>query len=434
MNNNAANGPRIDVDYMPVNGDEFKHDGQTRYLPMPKKGTYTVDLDGGNMATRLMYVNKEKEIVRVGIPNMRAHVKGRDTDTGDFGDQQRYAWIDFIEDGIERSWVMGDDALEVVKATAGHIDSLTHTSERYGSPEHVFTAMAALAAAGLPDNAKLKLVTSAPPSLVERVKGQMRDGFMRGYEGKGDGQWKVSLSQWEGRPWRTYTVQDVLVVAEGVGSVYAMQYSLTGQDLRINRANGLPLMQGTVALMDGGAGTFDTILFENGKIQTEGIDTASQKGGGVLTQIIKPLQDKLHGEFRKHGINLTVAPERLERFTRAWVASGCQPEYGDIVFNNRTFKLHNILKGLQDGYTRYWMNRISYLKDEGVDAFLLTEGGLYWVRDALIKRYGDRIGNDILIPGVEPLTHLRPIAYEDLNVYGTLIMAARIARVKAGRG
>jgi hypothetical protein len=379
-----------------------------------------VGWDGGN-GTSSAWRLSEGELHYFMLPNVRVIVTGysMNTDVTTIGlNEMVYADVAAGRFGI------GDNIWEQSKYPP---ETFVNSEERYGSEIHIFMLLCLLAAINAPENVPLTIVTSAPPSLVNKVAKTIKQNLRLGEAKDKSGLWTIQMS-YDKKP-RSFIIGKVVVVPEGVGAFSAYAYDCNGNDVLIPPSSGSDqddLLTGQVHVHDAGHGTYDTYIVRNGNLDAESLAFATDSDAGILRQMVEPVMDYIRDEFLKAG---QAAPRlkavQVDAWLRAWAIGRMRPDFARVKLNGRVLDLQAIFELTSLRYSRYIIQeKLEPSFRLGADTILLAGGGWVYILDQILSQYKNK---NLLYPDIVP--HLKGIPLWELNSYGALPMSASNKRV-----
>jgi hypothetical protein len=353
------------------------------------------------------------------LPNVRVPVTGyaMNTDVTTIGlNEIVYA------DVAAGRFAIGDNVWEQSKYPP---ETFINSAERYGSDIHIFMLLCLLAALNAPEQTPLTIVTSAPPGLVNSVAKTIKQNLKYGEAKDKSGAWTIQMS-YDRKP-RTFIIDKVVVVPEGVGAFSAYAYDADGNDVLIPSPDGRDdLLTGQVHIHDAGHGTYDTYVVRNGKLDAESMAFATDRDGGVLRQMIEPVMDYIRDQFAKAGeVVPNMRPVQVDSWLREWSIGGMKAQHARVKLHGRILDLQGIFELTSARFARYIIEeKLERSFQQGADSILLAGGGWVYVLPHILHQYPNK---NLLYPGSVP--HLRGIPLWELNAYGALPMSASNKKV-----
>jgi len=388
-----------------------------------------ISWDGGNGVSSAWQL-VSGDLKWASLPNVRVEVTGYKFNSSVAVKQADITYADvFDKDGNEQRYGIGDGVWELSQYQP---ETFSNSEARYGSPIHIFMLLNLLAILDAPEAVPLTIVTSAPPSYINKVGKKIKQELLYGEKRDKSGLWRIRMS-WDKQP-RTYHIDKVVVLPEGHGSYSAYAFDANGNTVEIPRPDneGFDFLMGNVAIHDGGNGTYDMYMIRNGAVIPDSISKATDDQFGIQAQMIEPLMDIIYDEFYKAGEprpNLNKA--QIDGWIRDWsAASGtaAKEKAARVMVNGRYLQLHEPLRLLSERYAqRVIQEKLEYSFRQGADTILATGGMWELVMNDIQRHYKKRM-NRILTPAQAP--HLTGIPIWELNAYGMLVSAALDAKVK----
>jgi hypothetical protein len=305
-------------------------------------------------------------------------------------------------------------------------ETFTNTEARYGSDIHVFMLLCLLAAMNAPEDTPLTIVTSAPPSLVNKIAKTIKKNLRYGEAKDKSGTWTIRMS-YDKKP-RTFVISKVIVVPEGVGAFSAYAYDANGNDVLIptQADSSDDSLTGNVHIHDAGLGTYDTYVVRNGQLDTESMAFATDPDGGIQRHMIEPVMDYIRDQFIKTGESVpSLKRVQVDSWLRDWSLGKTKPQHARVKVHGRILDLQAIFELVSLRYSRYIIEeKLERSFQQGADTVLLSGGGWVYVLPHILKQYKNK---NVLYPGVVP--HLKGIPLWELNAYGALPMSASNKKV-----
>lgn len=390
------------------------------FNPAVDSGTWTlkpttISVDKGNGKSDYFRL-KDGKVQSYIIPNARVRVTGYDLG--------RSVTTMGINDVVYADWLgerfgVGDGVWEQSDYPP---ETFSNSERQYGSEYHIFMTVVTLALGGVEDSAPIDLIISAPPGMVREVAPRIKKAFKEGADGAGDGRWQIKLSG--EKKARTYTINKVTVIPEGAGTWAAFGYDINGAPT--DNAAITALLDGNVLIADGGMGTFDTFVVQNGNLTPESIRHATDGMFGISKLILAPVRDYIVEEFaaRKERAPMLYDPV-LDGYLWRWVQRR-DKAVADVKINGVYFNLHEVfLRACNRAAELVIAQKLEPAFGRGVDTVLATGGEWSYILPRVQSEYPRRT---ILTPYDVP--HLKGVNFWDLNAYGGLVMAAVAQRGK----
>jgi hypothetical protein len=283
-----------------------------------------------------------------------------------------------------------------------------------------------LAAMNAPEDTPLTIVTSAPPSLVNKIAKTIKKNLRYGEAKDKSGTWTIRMS-YDKKP-RTFVISKVIVVPEGVGAFSAYAYDANGNDVLIptQADSSDDSLTGNVHIHDAGLGTYDTYVVRNGQLDTESMAFATDPDGGIQRHMIEPVMDYIRDQFIKTGESVpSLKRVQVDSWLRDWSLGKTKPQHARVKVHGRILDLQAIFELVSLRYSRYIIEeKLERSFQQGADTVLLSGGGWVYVLPHILKQYKNK---NVLYPGVVP--HLKGIPLWELNAYGALPMSASNKKV-----
>lgn len=384
----------------------------------------TISIDGGN-GKFLMYRVKDSAVQRYILPNARVRVTGYDMgkDVATLG-VSSLQYADFLGE----RYGIGDG---VWQQTSNAVETFANSQMRYGSDYYIFMVLATLALAGVETDAPLHLTISAPPGLVKDVSKPLKKAFKTGENQEDDGRWTIKLGH--ERQARTYTIAKVTVIPEGAGTYAAYAYDINGEPVSVDHPTTKhDMLAGRVLIVDGGMGTLDTFIIQDGNLSPESIQGATDNNFGISSLIINPIRDQVVQLLRSKGLSTPPLPDPLiDSWLWRWAEASLKArgDVATVLLSGQPFKLDAIFTQVVNRAAEMVIaQKLEPQFNKGVDTVLATGGEWVYIGGLVLQSYTKR---NILFPADVP--HLHGITLLDLNAYGGLVMAAIAARMRAAQ-
>lgn len=383
---------------------------------MPSKNTLKPVLDenvistdaGNGYAATYRFLNGK--LKSHGIPHARARVSGAKLNT-DLGTQAIADYADFMG----QRYGYGDGIWNLTDAP---IDLHQGSARRYGAPMHLYLTFVNIAEMDVKSGSELTLIVPAPPGLLNEVGPQIKQAFLAGETGAGDGVWRIQLRT-DKKP-REYKVIRVITVPEGAGAFAAYRFTQDGEIALLPDGQGGDLLAGRVAILDLGAGTGDLYTLTNGDVNPESIIHATDNRAGVIHNLLKPILGDVIAAVPS-ATHLTTA--HIDSYLRRYLANPT-PENATLRVSGKNVNIEaSILANCEHYATWISANKVDPIFASGVDALITAGGGWMYVGSWIKNWYPNRI---ILSP--DQFKHSRNIALYDLNGVGGLHLAAAVFR------
>lgn len=388
--------------------------------------------DGGNGKASMHRLDNKSKLNRQVIPHAKTRVTGNRVNLT-WGAVVDVDYADFMGDRIgygESIWSLAGDY---------QIDVFQNSPERYGSPDHIFYALALMAELGLPDG-EWDIMVSVPPGLYEQVKDQVVTGFQQGQprnqmvtvtlknkteeveEVVYDGWWKISLSK-DKLKTHKYKFNRVIVVMEGLVGWAAYRFDLNGNVIEILDDDGQDSLAGVCEIGDAGFGTYDSPILRDGALVADSIRGSSDGNGGIGSRLCRPILDKILE--RVPNANLTLA--HVDRMLRDY-ATGKGGKCKDWSKEAATVELAGYRMELKDTFDHYiksystwmWQSKVVPAMRRNTDVYLADGGGWLYTADSIRQWAKDKL--TVLTPDDVP--HMKAYNYFELNGIGMLAFAA----------
>ena len=317
---------------------------------------------------------------------------------------------------------VGDGAWELSEYP---VETFSNSVMRYGSDYHIGMILTAIALLGVESETEITLMVSAPPGHVNDVAKTMKANLSVGEAGLGDGWWQIRVNN--ERKARTYRFKKVLVVPEGLPAYAAYAYDANGNNATLpHPQTGHDMLTGNVFIADGGMGTFDGFFLNNGRLNEQSLQNATDDSGGISTHLVLPLIDYIRSEFSKAGQPApTLTQVQVDEWLRQWASAGFTEDAAYFVVNGIRLNINAIGRRLGQQYARWLIEeKLEPAFRRGADTLLLVGGTWVYTLDHILQAYPKR---NILYPAKVP--HLSGIDLWDLNGYGCLPLAANNKKV-----
>mgnify|MGYP000154945751 CR=1 FL=1 len=347
------------------------------------------------------------------MPNARSRVTGYSLSKEVTADSDKVVYADFMG----ARYGVGEGIWE---QTDNPVQTFSNSRDRYGSDYHIFQVLVAIALMGVETEEPLTLIISAPPGLVNEVAPLIKGHFLNGESGMRDGHWSIKLSA--EKEARTYHIAKVIVVPEGAGSFAAYAFDANGNDAPVaHEGRGHDLLAGRVLVLDGGMGTFDSYIIQDGKLASQSIQHATDSNFGISRLLIQPVRDYVLNELRTKGKAPTsIYDPRID----SWLKQSTAGDDVKVTFSGVPLDLYWPLTSIkQQAADLVIAQKVAPLLPN-VDTVLITGGLWTYLAGHLLSAYPNE---NILVPNM--FEHTAKIPLWDLNAYGGLAMAANNMRV-----
>lgn len=350
------------------------------------------------------------------VPHARARVTGTKLNA-DMGGQNIAEYADFMG----QRYGYGDNIWNLTDAP---IDTAMGTEERYGGAYHIFLTLLSIAELGVKSGSELTLIVPAPPGMLNRVAPKIKEAFLAGESGSGDGVWTIQRRS--DKTLRKYTINRVICLPEGAGAYAAYRYDLTGEVTPLLDENSDDMLGGRVCVLDLGNGTGDTFLLFDGNANPDAIQHASDTRAGIRHNVLQPVLDDILNAV-PNAQHLRTA--QVDAVLRRYLAATNDDEREQAATMRVAGKTINIEMSILNATSRYaeWLcdNVIAPQWNNGTDAVVAAGGGWLLVESFVRDRYPDRL---ILTP--DQFAHTKKIALYDLNGYGGLVLASAVLKMQ----
>jgi hypothetical protein len=370
-----------------------------------------ISTDAGN-GWAAVYRLVNGKVKQHGIPHARARVTGAKLNT-DLGAQNVAEYADFMG----QRYGYGDGIWNLTDAP---IDTHQNTARRYGGNMHIFLVLVNIAAMDVKSGSELTLIVPAPPGLLNEVGPQIKQAFLAGEGGAGDGLWNIQLRS-DKRP-RQYKIVRVITVPEGAGAFAAYRFDQNGEIASLPNGQGGDLLAGRVAVLDLGAGTGDTYTIFDGNFNPEAMLHATDDKAGVIHNLLRPILGDVMTAIPS-ATHLTTA--HIDSYLRRYLADP-KPENATLRASGKNINIEQSILANCERYAE-WIsaNKVDPIFASGIDALVLAGGGWLYIASWIKNWYPNRI---ILSP--EQFKHTKGIALFDLNGVGQLHFAAAVLKAQ----
>jgi hypothetical protein len=275
-----------------------------------------------------------------------------------------------------------------------------------------------IAAMDVKSDSELTLIVPAPPGLLNEVAPQIKQAFLAGESGAGDGLWTIQLRT-DKKP-REYKVVRVITVPEGAGAFAAYRFTQDGDIAPLPDGQGGDLLAGRVAVLDLGAGTDDLYTVTDGNFNPETILHATDDKAGIIHNLLRPILGDVMAAV-PNATHLTTS--HIDSYLRRYLADPT-PENATLRVSGKNVNIEPSIFANCERYAE-WIssNKVDPIFASGIDALVMAGGGWLYIASWIRNFYPNRI---ILSP--DQFKHTKGIALYDLNGIGQLSLAAAVFR------